>query len=404
MKLAGGLLIVLAAANAARAGIYNSAQLETVRKAPSMQRGNVFQFLETLRYVRSIGIEKVEVDNSLRRSYFLCEALAAGRLFKEQELTVQQELNYSAVLIRRKKYSQAIKYLETLTRRHPQIFLFNSHLAMAYWSSGQSGFDRRAVESLRDVLRRGWPRTFGDLTKEQKEFVTDSMGWSEADFDFFRKTETYLLELMQKRLTEPAGKSFETVDPIFDDGQKPPHAVRFVNEAGKFEPGRMADSERRKLPANALEIVAQLTLWLPEDLRLYWLLGEVANTKWRADELSVDPNLPKAKLNDAIDKQELALDNLKATSTIFSELVEQFQIRASDLRERRQILREFNSIPRDAPALDEFDNNDEKQPDKFVPRAEMNTRTIATTFVAGMAVGIFAVWQFQEIRRRRRGR
>src|SRR3954468_18292688 len=124
MKFAGGLAIFLAAVNAARAGIYNSAQLETVRTAPSMKRGNVFQFLETLRYVRSIGIEKVEVDNSLRRSYFLCEALAVTPL--EKRLTVEQELNYSAVLIRRKKFSQAIEYLETLTRRHPQIFLFNS--------------------------------------------------------------------------------------------------------------------------------------------------------------------------------------------------------------------------------------------------------------------------------------
>src|SRR5712671_2337550 len=101
MKFAGVLLIFLVATATAQAGIYNSAQLETVRTNPSIQRRNVFQFLETLRYVRSIGIEKVEVDNTLRRSYFLCEVLAAGRA--PHGLTLEQELNYSAVLIRRKK-------------------------------------------------------------------------------------------------------------------------------------------------------------------------------------------------------------------------------------------------------------------------------------------------------------
>jgi hypothetical protein len=393
----------MVAATTAHAGIYNSSQLETVRTTPSIQRRNVLKFLETLRYVRSIGIDKVEVDNSLRRNYFLCEALASGRT--PNGLTLEQEIDYSAVLIRRKKFSQAIEFLEPRARRHADVFLFSCHLAMAYWSSGQQGFDRRAVESLREVLRRAWPKTFGELSDEQRAFLTGSMGWNEGDFDFFRKTESYLLDLMQRRLTEPAGKSFDAVDAIFNDGQKSPKAVRFVNDAGKFEPGRLAASERRKLPANALEIVAQLTLWLPEDLRLYWLLGEVANVEGKADQLTIDPDLPKAKLNDAIDKRDLAVENLKASNTIFNELVEQFKVRAADLRERRQIMRDFMSTPivRDAPALDDFENKDEKVPDKVIPPAPTDTRLIVTTFVAGMAVGIFAVWQFQEIRRRRRG-
>src|SRR5207244_13551603 len=53
--------------------------------------------------------------------------------------------------------------------------------------------------------------------------------------------------------------------------------VRFVGESGQYEAGKLAATERAKLPAEALAIVQQLVIWLPEDTRLYWLLGELYN-------------------------------------------------------------------------------------------------------------------------------
>jgi hypothetical protein len=51
--------------------------------------------------------------------------------------------------------------------------------------------------------------------------------------------------------------------------------VRFVNDAGVYEPGVLASAERDKLPPDALAIVQQLLLWFPLDTRLYWLLAEL---------------------------------------------------------------------------------------------------------------------------------
>jgi tetratricopeptide (TPR) repeat protein len=51
--------------------------------------------------------------------------------------------------------------------------------------------------------------------------------------------------------------------------------VRFVNEAGEYEPGALAAAEKAKLPPDAIAIVQQLLLWFPTDARLYWLLGEL---------------------------------------------------------------------------------------------------------------------------------
>ena len=77
------------------------------------------------------------------------------------------------------------------------------------------------------------------------------MGWNEAPFAMYRKSETYLLKLMKLRVAEPPGAPFDTVDALFDDGKKPAKAVKFVNDEGKFEPGKTSAAELRKLPDDA---------------------------------------------------------------------------------------------------------------------------------------------------------
>lgn len=61
----------------------------------------------------------------------------------------------------------------------------------------------------------------------------------------------------------------ETYDPLF------PPPVRFVNDAGAYEPGILSAAERAKLPPDALAVVQQLLLWFPSDTKLYWLLAEL---------------------------------------------------------------------------------------------------------------------------------
>src|SRR5439155_16809126 len=67
------------------------------------------------------------------------------------------------------------------------------------------------------------------------------------------------------------------------DAKTPPDAedvfplfpVKFVNDAGRYEPGALAAAERAKLPADAVAVVQQLVLWAPWDTGLYWLLAEL---------------------------------------------------------------------------------------------------------------------------------
>lgn len=385
MKFAWAGLFVVLAAESAYAGIYNTTETDDIRLSI-----DVSKFRDTLNKVRNIGFDKVEVDNLLRKRYLLNEALGGAK--PPSTLTVEQKLDYSAVLIRRKKYQQAIEFLIPLTRQHPEVFLFDSHLAMAYWLSGQQGNDRRAMEIQSQMLsKQGWPANYADLTDEQREFLTRTVGWDEGLYDFYRRVETYLLKLMKLRLAESKGDKFESVDALFDDGDKPAKPIRFVDDQGKFAPGGIAPAEKRKLPSTALEIVEQLNLWLPEDLRLYWLLGELANVQWSPEQLR-DRS-----------KRDLAIDNLRAANKIFDELVYDFKIRASDLRERRQALHDFVQTVDAGPSIDEFTTElDKREKDNTPQIGPMSTRTMVITFAAGFVVGIFAIWQFQEIRRRRR--
>src|SRR5437016_6019858 len=123
MKFVTSLLLIAIFTCPASAGVYNTADNDF----PLSQ--NVAKFRETLGFVRSIGYDKVDFDNPLRKRYFLWEALGGAR--PPADLTVEQKLDYSAVLIRRKKHQQVIEFLTPLVRQHPDAILFESHLAMA---------------------------------------------------------------------------------------------------------------------------------------------------------------------------------------------------------------------------------------------------------------------------------
>jgi len=55
--------------------------------------------------------------------------------------------------------------------------------------------------------------------------------------------------------------------------------VAFTGPSGEYEAGNIAADQKEQLPADAVATVQQLLIWLPDDLRLYWLLGELYNAK-----------------------------------------------------------------------------------------------------------------------------
>jgi len=102
------------------------------------------------------------------------------------------------------------------------------------------------------------------------------------------------------RLRRREPKDAQGLDDLF--------GVRFVGEGGKYEAGKLAAAERKKLPADALEVAQRLGLWLPADGRLLWQLGELA----------------------------AAHGDVKTAAAILEGCVGEFGLRAPELRQHRQ--------------------------------------------------------------------
>src|SRR5579862_8797628 len=96
IALIGWIVFGLAVVPSARAGIYTTIDTpEETRWARDYDR--VFRFV--LADLKSIGAAKPERDPPIRRRYVLMEALAHDGIAPLK--TLEQKLNYSAVLIRR---------------------------------------------------------------------------------------------------------------------------------------------------------------------------------------------------------------------------------------------------------------------------------------------------------------
>ena len=211
-------------------------------------------------------------------------------------------------------------------------------------------------------------------------------------FDRNRNREEYFERLVKHRVREEARlkrkeKIEETLDPIFVDDQKKP--VRFLTEAGNFEPGRIALAEHLKLPDDAIEIVEQLLIWMPHDQRLLWLLGEVFNARAMKS--------PKKEGKDIM---------IRNAHVIFAELNNPLSLPnygRQEIQHRFEVLKEYAKTIEDPRGLKniKIDIDDPKDP---ALTSEQWLRTMVVGFITGFAVGMFALWQIQEMRRRRQAR
>jgi hypothetical protein len=215
------------------------------------------------------------------------------RKLRRGESTIEDRIDLSYYLIRLGELEEAFRVLRDPqifqeSRRDPQaqrkLFLVYANQATIYqmWANSGSVKDRvrnlaLARFALKDALR-SWPN---------KSWP----GWDKQQMDWYKEVEQFNLALIEQRLKEARERSnrkesnkdrpFETVDAIFplhwEQQKKKP--LRFVREDGAYHAGQLAAAERAKLTGNEDAIVMQLLTWLPQDDRLYWLLGELQNIK-----------------------------------------------------------------------------------------------------------------------------
>jgi hypothetical protein len=140
-----------------------------------------------------------------------------------------------------------------LGRGDKDHFLIRSNLAAAYFLSGEPAMAARYQAKALEV----WPEAF--------------FTWDEGQRQRYRACELALLRLYNARAEEsrrgPVRDNLE-IDPIFP-------GVRYVGTSGVFEAGSLAPSMSDRLPVNAVDLLTQLVVWFPSDMRLYWQLGQL---------------------------------------------------------------------------------------------------------------------------------
>lgn len=171
---------------------------------------------------------------------------------------------------------EAINLLKPRTRdRVPYYFVFTTlaelHTARGEWAEALSNHQAALLDAEMPTELKG-------LTKGQRDW--------QAMLDADYVPHYYALHKREAEARPRPAPEAEEPTPLFPlpERDKPHNPVRFVNDAGQYEPGALAASERAKLPPDAIAIVQQLLLWFPTDPRTYWLLGELYAAEGKLDE------------------------------------------------------------------------------------------------------------------------
>jgi tetratricopeptide (TPR) repeat protein len=183
------------------------------------------------------------------------EAIAQrDALLKKSDLDPAERVRLGLLRLRLREYDAAMNDLQQAYSANPRDFWTLTALGTAYLQMSQVAEAVRYLEAARDMFPENWPGP---------PHIRDAA----------KSLENTLLKLSRLRLREQAGREGrrplppETVDDLF--------GVQFIGPSGAFEAGNLAPEQKAKLPADAIALVQQLLLWLPDDTRLYWLLGEL---------------------------------------------------------------------------------------------------------------------------------
>jgi hypothetical protein len=313
-------LVVLfsCSAAAARAGLYYSG--ETYARLPSRWPG----FLLDQRLLRTIAVPPSSKNpaSTARQQYLervrqLQDKSAAGNL------SADELADLGALYVRLGEPRKAVTLLREAQRRFPEHFRITANLGTAWQVQGDLA---QAAAQLQHAVRLA-PATL-------------------------KPAEQYHLKLVRLRLEE--GKKSAGIDRLFD--------VRFVNSAGKYEPGVWDPAERKKLPANALAMTQQLALWLPADGRLLWLLAELAAV--HGDVRSAAAMMDGCVTQFGLDDPELrrhrslcrAAADLQPRGTIAEKSVHQGHTGTSLWRSRRPLISRPDAVP--LPPIDPNGTNE----------------------------------------------
>lgn len=244
---------LLVCASPVRAGVYH---LDEQHWADSVEevRGLVLR-------VRAASLPTPK--DGLKPEHFkykvLTEATRLEALQRDGLFTTTDRVNLSACYLRLGRVPDARRLLAAGDKEH---FLIQSNLAAAYFLSGEPALAARHQERALEL----WPEVFSR--------------WDDVHLRRYRDCELALLRVYHSRAEESRRAPVrldQDIDPVFP-------GVRYVGRSGSFEAGAMAPRELDRLPLNAVQVMTQLAVWFPADMRLYWQLGQLVGVAGSIDQ------------------------------------------------------------------------------------------------------------------------
>jgi len=258
--LSGGLILasLLTGGGAVQAGIYNTVDRPLLPLPDELRPIRIL--LSDLRTIddRAQNPDRPKPGSNSLRAMCLAYVDRLESMERIGGLSRLDRIDLGAFRIQLGRFDKAIEVLEAglkaLPADDPARFLYLLNLAAAYQGLGLL---ERAISYQVDGIK-AWPTVW--------------FNWTEAQSNWYRRCERYYLTLLHLRDQEKVGARWETVDALFP-------GVHFVGANGEYEAGTIAPEYLDKLPTEAPYVVLQLLIWQPADDRLYWLLGELLNSR-----------------------------------------------------------------------------------------------------------------------------
>lgn len=297
LKLRGLIvaLALLALPSPTHAGLYYSA--EEIADLPAQWRG----FLLDHRQLRLIAAKPAAgTPASPLRVRYEQEAAKLEAAAKLRRPTADEQADLGALYLRLGEVGKALDLLRNAQREYPHHFRSVANLGTAWQLQGDLV---QAAASLQEAVRLAPGK--------------------------FQKAEELQLRLV--RLRQRQARDAQELDDLF--------GIRYAGEVGKYEPGKLAAAERKKLQAEAIAHAQLLALWLPADGKLLWQLAELAN----------------------------ATGDVKTAAAIMDGCVTEFGLHDLELRQHRQLVRTAADALVSSP--DDKDATHEGHASLFRPRS-----------------------------------
>lgn len=212
---------------------------------------------------------------------------------RRRRLTTDELNVLGAYYYRLNEFDKAFAVLIDATQKDRRNFVAYSHLTLNFFAQG-------------DLVQA---RRYSDAAPRPKSLP----GFSSAHSAWLLRADEFCHKLLISR-----GKEQRQKIPLADIPLDDLFGVQFVGENGEYEAGRIASSQREKLPDDAIAIVQQLLLWMPGDSRLLWLLAELYNATGETGNAAT-------LMNECMDARRFATSQLKDHRRVIQDRLDQIR-------------------------------------------------------------------------------